>query len=160
MANRRNKPEDIWKKIEQRGADECWPWIASHSKGYGAFRYGDKQYKAHRVIYAITNGGIDWSAPDSNYAKGFVLHTCDNSLCCNPKHLYLGDIWDNMRDKVERKRQSRLRTTAVFTLEQAATIRSELNEGKTRRELAEKYGVAYSVIKDIKRGRTYNVSSE
>ena len=30
----------FWAKVDRRGDDECWPWLAStRSKGYGAFAY-------------------------------------------------------------------------------------------------------------------------
>lgn len=104
----RNKPEDIWKKIDKRGPDECWLWTAScDSGGYGQFRLQGRYYKAHRIVFSIAKAPIDFRAPESNYEKTHVLHRCDNTRCCNPAHLYLGDIWDNMRDKVERNRTYR-----------------------------------------------------
>lgn len=100
----RNKPIDVWKKIDKRGPDECWPYIGGRSTGYGHFRIEGVYYKAHRVVYSLEVEAIDLEAPESNYEKNFILHTCDNRACCNPAHLYRGDIWDNMRDKVERNR--------------------------------------------------------
>lgn len=101
-----NRPIDVWKKIDKRGADECWPWIGSTHRGYGAFRLEGRYYKAHRIVYSLEREPIDLTAPGDRYQKSFVLHTCDNPPCCNPKHLYLGDIRDNMRDKVQRNRCS------------------------------------------------------
>lgn len=34
----------------------------------------------------------------------FVLHRCDNSLCVNPDHLYIGTQSDNMRDYYARSK--------------------------------------------------------
>jgi hypothetical protein len=34
-----------------------------------------------------------------------VLHTCDEALCCNPNHLYLGTQLDNIKDRDTRGRQ-------------------------------------------------------
>jgi hypothetical protein len=103
----RNKPSDVWKYVSKGLEDECWNWTAGKQGTYGAFRIEGKYYKAHRVVYAIARGHIALEGPLSQYDKTHVLHTCDNPLCCNPKHLYLGDIWDNMRDKVMRNRQAR-----------------------------------------------------
>lgn len=104
----KNRPQDVWKNIEKRGADECWPWMAALSNGgYGVFRIEGRYYKAHRVVYSLSHPTFELSAPRSNYEKGFVLHRCDNPRCCNPKHLYLGDIFDNMKDKVARGRCGR-----------------------------------------------------
>lgn len=101
----RNSPQDVWKKIERRGPDECWPWKGTKDGGgYGVFRIHGHYYKAHRVVFSLECQPINLVAPKSQYQQGFVLHTCDNRYCCNPKHLYLGDIWDNMQDKVDRGR--------------------------------------------------------
>jgi hypothetical protein len=101
----RNKPEDVWKKIDKRGPDECWLWTAGHDeKGYGAFRIQGKYYRAHRVVYSITKEAIDIRGSNDRYANDRILHHCDNPRCCNPKHLYRGNIFDNARDKVNRGR--------------------------------------------------------
>ena len=103
-----NKPEDIWWRILKGADHECWNFVGGKQGGYGAFRVQGVYYKAHRVAYFLTYGNISLRAPDDRYSKEQVLHKCDNRECCNPNHLYLGDIWDNMRDKVERGRQSRV----------------------------------------------------
>jgi hypothetical protein len=51
---------------------------------------------AHRIAWMISHGDI----PE----KMFVLHKCDNRLCCNPDHLFLGTQQDNMDDMVSKGR--------------------------------------------------------
>lgn len=69
----------------------CWEWIKGvNSKGYGVTCYNGKQCKSHRLIYTLIKGEI----PDGLYC----CHTCDNRLCCNPEHIFLGTSKDNMLD--------------------------------------------------------------
>jgi len=76
----------------------CWDWSAKREKaGYGVIKVNGKQCRASRVSCQLAHG----SPPDG---KPFALHTCDNSPCINPDHLYWGDQPDNMRDRIERGR--------------------------------------------------------
>ena len=81
---------------------KCWFWMGSQDGlGYGIFnyRYVDKRVKiterTHRLSYIIYNG--------EKLPKGaHVIHKCDNTLCCNPDHLRMGNNRKNSQDKVNR----------------------------------------------------------
>lgn len=65
-------------------------------EGYGRFSIGGYSEVAHRVAWTIANGQVP---------KGlWVLHTCDNPPCVNPKHLCLGTRQDNANDMLARGR--------------------------------------------------------
>jgi len=85
--------ERFWSKVSIYWDAECWPWTAGlmGRMGYGNFSVGGRNRAAHRVAWESANGE---SIPDGK----FVCHRCDNPVCCNPAHLFLGTHADNMRD--------------------------------------------------------------
>jgi hypothetical protein len=88
-------------KVGPSDAQGCTPWLAGRSKnkGYGRVHSGGHKGKlllAHRVAWELTNGPIP---------KGLcVLHKCDNKLCVNPDHLFLGTNKDNTEDMIRKGR--------------------------------------------------------
>ena len=77
--------------------DGCWKWIGQIVQGYGVFRSGDHQYKAHRVSYTLFKGEIP---------KGMIImHKCDNRWCVNPEHLVCGTQRENLHDMASKGRK-------------------------------------------------------
>lgn len=60
--------------------------------------------KAHRTAWFLAWG--EWPPPDK-----MLCHTCDNPACVNVAHLFLGDQFDNMRDKTSKGRHHNKRKT-------------------------------------------------
>ena len=56
-------------------------------------KFGDGPVLAHRVSWILHHGEIPKDG--SKYGTMNVLHKCDNQLCVNPYHLFLGDQSDN-----------------------------------------------------------------
>jgi hypothetical protein len=80
-------------KVSAPTATGCWLWKAATNgkKGYGRFCIGGcKVILAQRAAFSMTYGEIP--------AGAFVCHTCDNPLCVNPQHLFLGNNSINMKD--------------------------------------------------------------
>lgn len=90
--------ERFLSKIDVGKEDDCWEYKgAINSTGRGAFSIGRKNIKAHRFAYEIEYGEIP---------PGMcVCHHCDNGKCCNPKHLFLGTIKDNVADMISKGRK-------------------------------------------------------
>ena len=88
----------FYDKIDIKGPDECWEWQAATKKRethqYGLFNLNGFMMHAHRIAWFLANGPI----PEGK----FILHKCDNPVCCNPHHLYCGTHSDNMKDRYER----------------------------------------------------------
>jgi hypothetical protein len=78
-------------------SDNCWIWKGTiHKNGYGRLHIGKKSCYAHRVSWYLKHGEIPIGL--------CVCHTCDNPLCVNPSHLWLGTIADNMHDRDKKGR--------------------------------------------------------
>lgn len=70
------------------------------NSGYPRIRVDKKLMLMHRYIYEKYNGAI---------SRGHcVCHRCDNPLCINPEHLFVGTIADNNRDMQLKGRKHKL----------------------------------------------------
>lgn len=79
-----------------KSIDGCWYWLGTViPMGYGYFCMNGKQQYAHRVSYQLYHGEI---------GSLHVLHKCDNTMCVNPDHLFLGTAQDNVKDKMNKGR--------------------------------------------------------
>lgn len=79
----------LWEKVDKLGDDDCWLWGGANGNKTRppTISSEGKQLIAYRVVfenyYRLLDDG-EW-----------VLHTCNNVNCMNPKHLYVGDriLW-------------------------------------------------------------------
>ena len=90
----------FWRKVDMRGYDECWPWLAGCVRGgHGNVRVPRKLYYfknpqiASRVAYYISYFKDPFPRMEAD-REGLgepwdVHHECDNPPCCNPFHLLL-----------------------------------------------------------------------
>ena len=156
-----NTPDVIWSKVDKRGEDECWNWLGyKNAQGYGRTWINDKGYYAHRVIYNLAYPNtITLNAPYVAAEKGFILHTCDNPSCCNPKHLWLGNHEDNMKDKISKNRGANFSgdkgPRCKLTIFQAREARQLRKEGHTVLALCEKFKLSRASMKTLLRGDSY-----
>ena len=78
----------------------CWHWSGTLDKnGYGVFTIKRKQFYAHRKSYELYVGKIP--------SGKCVLHHCDNPICVNPKHLWIGSKGDNNTDRKNKGRNAK-----------------------------------------------------
>jgi len=130
----------------------CWIWMGSTktSRGEERGRYmiGGKREYAHRIAYRLFKGDV----PEGMQ----VNHHCDNTICVNPDHLYLGTQQDNVTDRVVRGREGNrhgeINGRAKLTESQVRHIRDSPESNVT---LAERYEVSDVLVGLIKRRKAW-----
>jgi len=168
----------FWPKVDRRGPDECWPWMAYRDRnGYGRISVGGRAGRtelAHRLAWTLANGPIP--------ASLCVLHRCDNPSCVRPEHLFLGTQHENLLDMVakrrhvnarhpellargerhgswthpERLRRGSMCAQAKLKEDDVLFIRERYREGGiSTRQLARAFGVSQPAIRAVLRRETW-----
>lgn len=129
--------------------DGCWYWTSDIGyNGYGRFYFEEKAIGAHRFSYQIHKGEV---------INGLlVCHTCDNRLCVNPDHLFLGTHQDNSDDMMNKQRSApkhgHHNGNAKLKLETVLLIRQ--TDGNLS-EIADKFNITISQAYKIKNRITW-----
>lgn len=131
----------------------CWIWIGNRLTeargGYACFTcrpHGIINQRAHRHSWKMHRHDITEDV--------HVLHRCDNPLCVNPNHLFLGDQKVNMADKVHKGRQNKGDEHGMHKLVEADAIAIR-SDKRLYAEIAAEFGVTVTTVSDIKRGRSW-----
>ncbi len=144
--------ERFFKYIGRKTETGCIPWTGAVTRGYGVLgrgRAGEGNIYATRVAYEIAYGPF---STDLN-----VCHHCDNPLCVNPSHLFLGTQAENLADmrKKERHNRGEKNGNAVLVSEQILAIRAAIASGESQRSIAERFGTTQPNISLIATGRNW-----
>lgn len=147
--------ERFRKAIQKDSESGCWNWMGSKGQnGYGFIYWNGKNWRAHRLSFAIHNGPIP--------SGKFVCHKCDNPRCVNPDHLFAGTPRDNWLDALSKRRGFIVSTcgkradgsgeqngSAKLTWVQVVCIRAEREAGEKQSVLAERYGISRTQVHNI-----------
>lgn len=136
--------------VIKNSGDQCWSWKGHTAHGgYGMTSNNNKGLRAHRASWIIHYGEI----PEGL----FVLHHCDNPICSNPKHLFLGTAKDNMQDCKSKGRNRHIphpgekNATSKLTNEIVNEIRKLAEQGIRSSEIAKKFNISHRHINRIEK---------
>lgn len=139
---------NFWKRVTPIRSGECWLWNGPlTASGYGKSA-GNRM--SHRVAYAIVFGEV----PEDMC----VLHRCDVRRCCNPTHLFLGSLADNMHDRSAKMRQPHGEVTRNSKLKswQVLQIREMCAAGvASYKDIAASFGVTQPLVTHIATGKRW-----
>lgn len=144
---RRTKPLKPRFESKFRVTPGCWNWTASvGNSGYGKIKVGEHYASAHRVAHELYVGPV----PEGMN----VLHRCDNRLCVNPDHLFIGTRVENMADMVAKCRstQGEKHPRARLTEDQ---VRQIIFDARSHAEIARCFGVGRTQVSRIKSGQRW-----
>lgn len=133
----------------------CWMWTKSKNPLYGQACFGGKKILAHRLSWELWN--------DRKIPSGLcICHHCDVPACCNPKHLFLGTVKDNVQDAIKKGRlagftinheyskRKRLRLLADDEVQQ---IRASAKIKEPLKSVSKRFGISMAHVSMIRNGK-------
>jgi hypothetical protein len=91
MSKRKTLEERFWSKVDKRGPDECWPWLASEQVAITS----TSNVSFRRVAWELAN-------PPHPEPNSKVFNVCGFSMCANPRHLFRPTLEDRFWPNVQK----------------------------------------------------------
>ena len=155
--------ERFWAKVDKTPGlgpkGDCWEWrggISNH--GYGSFTMCQVKYGAHKLSWI-------WVNKNKEVPAGMhICHACDNKICVNPAHLWLGTPQQNMQDMADKNRghfsdkKGEKSYVNKFTEKEILGIWNDLYDNEhTFKELSEKHKVSLAHLSNIASGKNWKI---
>lgn len=155
-----NLSNRFWYRVDKESGPihpihrKCWIWTGGKSEGRGMMSWKGKMIRASKaswILYHKTNPSL------------CILHKCDNPICVNPEHLFLGTLADNIYDMMAKGRDRGFgkhkgsygedHYAAKLSDIQILEILIRLAKGEPQNKLAEEFGTTQSYVSLLKHGR-------
>lgn len=118
----------------------------TNSKGYGMAKLGGVSRYVHRAMKELVLGR-------RLETHEFVMHGCDNRICCNPDHTRVGTVVENNKDKDDKGRGNKGRTRLKREVVLDIKMRLKMGQGYTR--IANDLGIYWRTVKAIRDGYSW-----
>ena len=134
----------------------CIGWTGAHTLGYPVISLktsvGWRAIRVSRILLAL-EGRLDISNPQQ-----LACHHCDNALCINTGHMFVGSQKDNMQDASNKGRVKVPGLSGVNHPQaklSAGQVREIRKSPETSPKLAGRFGVSKFAILQIKNNKQY-----
>lgn len=124
----------------------CWLWVGAESAGYGTV--GSTSTSARERVHRMI---VEHSLRRSLVKGEWALHRCDNRLCCNPAHVYLGTPLANAADRIVRDRHKHTKLTKDLVV----SVRARFNRGEKIPLMANELGLHADTIRKAINGTNW-----
>lgn len=134
--------------VDTSNSLSCWVRKANFANPYPMLKVGGKSIRCSRLMWTLCYGPIP--------AGMSVCHSCDNTQCINPLHLWIGTHKENMEDRARKGRNADHRGTnngrAKLTPDQVRAIRASDRPGI---ELAREHNITNTAVTNIRLRKTW-----
>lgn len=142
--------------IRQEG---CWSWNGPITKGgypVMSCRPEIGPTQGHRASWVIHGGKLEKSK--------HICHACDNPICTNPEHLWLGTHKENNDDKIAKGRANWVQPptkkgsengSSKLNEDQVKEIKILISQGHACYRIGKKFNVSATTIKRIRNGSNW-----
>ena len=144
--------ERFERSVDKSNLSGCWIWTGLKTgSGYGAINYNNKKLSAHRVAYQIYK---------DDPGDLLVCHKCDNPICVNPEHLFLGTNSDNAKDKQLKGRCHETKgiknANAKLSVSDVLEIRELAISGMSYSEIGRRFGISHNHASFIHKRKSWS----
>ena len=142
----RSLEERFWLKVKK--TKQCWWWVGGKRGG----KYGGILLHANPPVGAYAHRA-SWIIHFGAIPKGLcVLHKCDNPLCVNPEHLFIGTQKDNMKDTASKGRRAVQRGEQCSNVKLSVVDVLEISKQHASGVKSKKIAMCFSIRPDTVQG--------